>query len=424
MPALAPALLVVAAIVAAYGAYVFRGRVLQCESASPGVVAVVGERHLCAVVGLFFGCSGISWLSGLGDAASLASLFFAGWIGFACGCCLDFRVLRLAGGSSLLPGLYQFLIALVLAPVSVYTLSKVPGTGGDLATPAAAMVLTALCIAGPSSTRERRVSFRAAHRLDFRRPSLSAVAAIASLGVASALVPAPGFELTTPYYGLSQDIAIDGVARILWGAALGGIIGLLCDLASREYHPTGPLLFLFSSFAFLGAGLSGVLGLQPLWVGAFTGIWLINCTLRRLDILRVVERGRPLARFGLPLALGWLLGDRLQVAGIDWESFAITLAVVLLLRPAVKFIAASVVKLLSRRGSTGSPQPGANLDEPEQLSLIAALMLFNALDEGVGAGVLAGVFAGYLALDFAVARSVEGPKASRSSRPESLLKSG
>ncbi len=424
MPALVPAFLVAAAIVAAYGAYVVRGWVLQRESASPGVVAVVGERHLCAVVGLLFGCSGTPWLSGLGDAAGLASLFFAGWIGFSCGCCLDFRVLRLAGGSSLLPGFYQFLIALVLAPVSVYAMSNVPGTGGDLATPAAAMVLAALCIAGPSSTRERSGSFRATHRLEFRRPSLSAVAAIASLGVASALMPAPASELTTPFFGLSQLIAMEGVDRILWGAALGGIIGLLCDLASREYHPTGPLLFLLSSFAFVGAGLSGGLGLQPLWVGAFTGIWLINCTLRRLDILRVVERGRPLARFGLPLALGWLLGDRLQVAGIDWESFAISLAVVLLLRPAVKFIAASVVKLLSRRGSTGSPPLGANLDESEQLSLLAALVLFNAFGGGVGAGVLAGVFAGYLGLDFAAGRSVEEPNESPSSRTESLLKSG
>ena len=74
--------------------------------------------------------------------------------------------------------------------------------------------------------------------------------------------------------------------------------------------------------------------------GACAGIWLINCTLRRLDILRVVQHGRSFARFGLPLALGWLLGDRLQAAGIDWEAFAVTFAVILLLHPVVRFLSA------------------------------------------------------------------------------------
>ena len=417
MSSLAPAFLVAAAIVAAYGGYVVRNSLLR-EAASPGIAAVVCERHLCALVGLLLGCSGMPWLSGLGDAAALVSLFFAGWIGFTCGCVLDFRVLRLAGGSGLLPGLYQSLIALVLVPLFLYTLSRVPGVGGNLATPAAALVLAAVCIAGPSSIWQRRGSFRAAHRREFRHPSLSAVAAIASLGVASTLVPAPVFELISPYSRFSQHIAMEGVEKILWGSVLGGFIGLLCDLASREHHPTGPLFFLLATFAFVGAGMSGALGLQPLWTGALAGIWLINCTLRRLDILRVVERGRPLARFGLPLALGWLLGNRLQAAGIDWESFAITLAVVVLLRPAVKSISASVVKLLSRRGSTGSRHPGSNLIESEQLSLLAALMLFNAFEGGVGSGVLAGVFAGYLALDIAAARSAEAPDVSRIPRIE------
>ena len=333
MPGLVPEFLIAAAVVAAYLASLVHRSVLQRESVSPGVVAVVDESHVCALVGLLLGCSGAPWLSGLGDAAALASLFFAGWVGFTCGCCLDLRLLRLGGGSSLLPGLYQSFFALALVPLSVYALSKLPGVNGDLATPASTLILAAVCIAGPSLTRERRGSSRAAQRRESQSPSLSPIAAIATLGVASALLPASVFELIVPLLQLSQGFAIEGVATILWGAVLGGAIGLFCDLTSREFHPDGHLFFILATFTFVGTGLSEALGLQPLWVGAFAGIWLINCTLRRLDILRVVERGRSFVRFGLPLALGWLLGDRLQAAGIDWEAFAVTLAVVLLLRP-------------------------------------------------------------------------------------------
>ena len=415
MPGPVPEFLIAAAVIAAYLAYSARRSVLRRESVSPGVVAAVGESHLCALVGLLLGCSGAPWLSGLGDAAALASLFFAGWIGFCCGCCLDLRLLRLGSGSSLLPGLSQFLLALVLVPLSVYALSRLPGVGGGLATPASTLVLAAVCIAGPSLTRESRGSFRAGQRREFQNPSLSPIAAIATLGVASAFLPASVFELVVPLSLLSQGFAIEGVAKILWGVVLGGAIGLFCDLTSREFHQDGHLFFILATFTFVGAGLSEALGLQPLWVGAFAGIWLINCTLRRLDILRVAERGRSFVRFGLPLALGWLLGDRLQAAGIDWEAFAVTLAVVLLLRPAVKFISAKVARLLSRKASTASSPPGGDLSESEQLSLLAALMVFRAFDGGVGAGVLAGVFAGYQVLNVVAARSSEGTEASRSS---------
>ena len=418
MPGLVPEFLIAAAVVAAYLASLVHRSVLQRESVSPGVVAVVDESHVCALVGLLLGCSGAPWLSGLGDAAALASLFFAGWVGLSCGCCLDLRLLRPGGGSSLLPGLYQFLFALALVPLSVYALSKLPGVNGDLATPASTLILAAVCIAGPSLTRERRGSFRPAQRREFQNPSLSPIAAISTLGVASALLPASVFELIVPLLQLSQGFAIEGVATILWGAVLGGVIGLLCDLTSREYHSDGPLFFILATFAFVGAGLSGALGLQPLWAGSIAGIWLINCTLRRLDILRVVERGRPFVRFGLPLALGWLLGDRLQAAGMDWEAFAVTLAVVLLLRPAVKFISTKVACLLSPKASAASPHPGKDRAESGQLSLLAGLMVFNAFDGGVGAGVLAGVFAGYLVLNVATALSLEGRDASRSSGTE------
>ena len=418
MPGLVPEFLIAAAIVAAYLAYFARRSVLHRESVSPGVGADVGESHVCALVGLLLGGSGAPWLSGLGDAAALASLFFAGWVGFYCGCCLDLRLLRPGGGSSLLPGLYQFLFALVLVPLSVYAVSKLPGVNGDLATPASTLILAAVCIAGPSLTRERRSSFRAAHRREFQSPSLSPIAAIATLGMASALLPASVFELIVPLSQLSQGFAIKGVATILWGVVLGCAIGLFCDLTSREYHPDGHLFFILATFTFVGAGLSEALGLQPLWVGAFAGIWLINCTLRRLDILRVAERGRSFVRFGLPLALGWLLGDRLQAAGIDWEAFAVTLAVVLLLRPAVEFISTNVARLLSRKTSAASPYPGGDLHESEQLSLLAASMVFKAFEGGVGAGVLAGVFAGYLVLNVVAARSSEGPDARRSSGTE------
>ena len=422
MPALTPVFLAAAAIVLAFGGYVVRNSVLQRETVNPRLAAMVSERHLCAWVGLLFGLGGTSWLSsGLGDAATLSSLFFAGWIGFSCGCFMDLRVLRQAGGASLLPGLFQSLIALLLVPTFLYALGMIPGAGGDLATPAAALVLAAVCIVGPSSTRERSGSFRAAHRRNFPRPSLSPMAAIATLGVASALVPAPALQLIVPLSKSSQGFGIEGVAEIVWGAVLGGAIGLLCDLTSREYHPDGPLFFILAIFAFVGAGLSVALGLQPLWVGAFAGIWLINCTLRRIDILRVVERGRPLAGFGLPLGLGWLLGDRLQAVGIDWESFAISLAVVVLLRPAVKSTAGLVVKLLLRRGPTGARHTGADISESEQLSLLAGLMLFHIFDGATGAGVLAGVFAGYFALDFAFSRFA-GASDARSSEPNQRRK--
>ena len=146
------------------------------------------------------------------------------------------------------------------------------------------------------------------------------------------------------------------------------------------------------------------MGLEPLLVGAVAGIWLINATLRRLDILHVLDRGHTLTQFALPFAVGWVLGVGLPGNGVDLEVLAITLMVVLVFRPLVRVGGAKLsVRAFRAQGRkrTGPQEKAEDLLVLDDIALVIAAALYAFLPRAAGLAALVAVLVGQLALGMA-----------------------
>ena len=117
--------------------------------------------------------------------------------------------------------------------------------------------------------------------------------------------------------GFPSVVVIEGTWAE-WGSCLvlGALVGLVVDLATRSVS-SGYLYYMIAVGLLLGSGIAGALGLEPLWVGAVAGIWLVNATMRRLDILRALEQGQDMVRTVLPGVAGWALGAAFVEGGFE-----------------------------------------------------------------------------------------------------------
>ena len=395
-----------AAICFACLVYVIRKRLLEKIGNRQFFSPFVDAQYLCVLVGAVFGSVSTHWFHGPANFTTLAVLFFAGWIGFTVGCGLDIRVLRRSGFHSLLPGFVQTLIALVLVPSFMYGFSGVAGGNSSVVNPVSVLCITAICVAGSSSLIQFHGSSRIkiSDRLGF--PCVSGFFAISLIAFAGTILPSPRVKIPAFVFWDSQSLVIEGIEEMLLGMLLGSLVGFFCDLLSRESQNTTVLLFTYFTFVLLGVGLAQLFGLQPLWMGAFSGLWLINSTLRRLDILNAVAQSRKLVNIVLPLSVGCLLGKNLSTVGLDWQSFSLGVVLMTLVRPTVKVFSAFVVKRSYTIRDLGSLSWIRGLAEFEHVSLMAALVLFYALGERVGAGMLTGTISGNFFLSVFFPRTV------------------
>ena len=172
---------------------------------------------------------------------------------------------------------------------------------------------------------------------------------------------------------------------------MGALIGVLLDLAIREVRRSH-LYYIVVAGLLLGCGIAQVLGLEPLWVGAIAGTWLINSTLRRLDLLQALERGHTRVRTILLGLAGWMLGSALLEGGLDillglWILFALVLWM-----PVVRFgVWQGVGRRLDRAALMRTGGGLRRLLELDDLGLVVALSLAALLPAEQGAGLLAAV---------------------------------
>ena len=395
-----------AAICFACLVYVIRKRLLEKIGKRRFFSPFLDAQYLCVLVGAVFGSASTHWFHGPANFTTLAVLFLGGWIGFTVGCGLDIRVLRRSGFHSLLSGFVQTLIALVLVPSFIYGFSGVVGGNSSLVNPVSVLCIAAVCVAGSSSLIQFLGSSRIkiSERLGF--PCVSGFFAISLIALAGTILPSARVKIPAFVFWDTQSLVIEGIEGMLLGMLLGSLVGFFCDLLSREDQNTTAVLFTYFTFVLLGVGLAHFFGLQPLWVGAFSGLWLINSTLRRLDILNTVEQSSKLVSFVLPLVVGCLLGKNLSTLGVDWQSFSLGLAAMIFLRPIVKIFSAFIMKRSYTIRDLGSFSWIRDLAEFEHVSLMAALVLFNVLGERVGGGMLAGTLLGNFFLSVFFARIV------------------
>jgi len=304
--------------------------------------AVLTTGSIAILSGLAMGLTALPTIASVvDDVASLLTAFAAAWCGFTIGCGIDFRALRKTSSVLLAGQLGQCIVALSAIPVLTWALTYLPGTlASALYSPVALLIVIGMCLSDGmgSHDRDHRQRTAAAHK-GHPKTSIAAFVAIllVSLGAGHdvlgsthiagvSFLPVPSFVWT-----------ITGIGeRMLWGLALGCGAGLLCDLAAKDHTPTGVTFSVLAGVLLLVSGIALAFGIQPLLIGVMAGAWVINATLRRLDIHHVIEKSSSLSTIGVPFVLGWTLGYGVSIYGINGKAFIVGLCLILAVRPIVR----------------------------------------------------------------------------------------
>ena len=381
-----------------------RGAVsLTAASEKPLLAALLDPRTLAILAGAGSGYT-VAW-SGIGGFESLVSLTMVVavcWSGIAVGCGLDLRVLQKSPPLVFLVDLGQAGVAVCLVALAFFGASRLPGIPAPLLLPAGYLLLAAICVVDlPPRRTAAPPRSRVGSRHGFLEPSAAAFAAILLVALGSSLAATGGELSWRPQWASLVPPSLSDIvqgSRILCGLLVGAFVGFLSDLASREETLSEGLFFVVTALALLGGGVATTLHLDPLWMGLAAGVWFVNATLRRLDVVHVVERGRNVLKYTLPLLAGWVVGWG-SFTGFETKAFAAVILVVLVIRPAVKIAGLRVaLQLRLRHGKHLSLVGAAEACELDEIGVAIALSLAALLPVDIGAAVVAAVMAAQLLL--------------------------
>ncbi len=356
-------------------------------SPSPLLVELLASRVHYALAGLVFGLlAPLDLRPSLSAAADLAAAFLMGIFGLMVGCSIELRLLRHVSRPLLLLEIgYLVLLGLGLWALSYgFSWGDVEG--------AALWGVCGLC-AACWMRQSRRGSTKKKRRTGWL-PSVSAFAGLLLAGVGLMQLRPGGFEMRLPL-GFPSVVVIEGTWAE-WGACLvlGALVGLIMDLATRGIS-RGYLYYMIAVGLLLGSGMAGVLGLEPLWVGAMAGIWLGNATIRRLDILCALEQGQNMVRTALLGVAGWALGKALVEGGFEFVFGAWVFLALVAVVPGVRLgVWYGMRKLIDRSVHQSTGLGPRQLLELDDLGLVVALSLAAVLPAGQGAPLLAAALLG------------------------------
>ena len=356
-------------------------------SHSPLLAELLAARVQYALAGLVFGLFAPLYMRPiLGAAANLATAFLAGIFGLVVGCSIELRLLRQFSRSLLLLEIGY----LVLLSLGLWMLSYGFSQGGvDRAALWGVYGLGAACWMRQS----RRGGSKKKQSAGWL-PSASALVGLLLAGVGLMQLRPGGFEVRLPL-GFPPIVVVEGTwAECGSCLVLGALVGLIVDLATRGVS-RGYLYYMIAAGLLLGSGMAGALGLEPLWVGAVAGIWLVNATMRRLDILRSLEQGQDMVRTVLPGVAGWMLGAALVEGGFELAFGTWGLLALVVVVPGVRLgIWHGMGQLLDRSVHQRTGVGPRQLLELDDLGLVIALSLATVLPAGQGAALLAATLLG------------------------------
>ncbi len=305
--------------------------------------AILRTGSIAILSGLVMGLTALPAIATIvDDAVLLLIAFVSAWCGFTVGCGIDLRVLRKTSSVLLAAQLGQCIVALSAIPLLTWGLTYLPWTlESALFSPVALLIATGMCLSDHvmgSHDRDHRQRTAGVHK-GVPKTSVAACVAIllASLGVGDdflvsthmaggSFLPVPSFTLT-----------ITGIGeRVFLGLAMGCGAGLLSDLAAKDHAPTGVTFGVLAGVLLLVSGIALAFGIQPLLIGVMAGAWVINATLRRLDVHHVIEKSSNLSSIGVPFVLGWTIGYGVGVYGINGKGFLVGLCLIVAMRPIVR----------------------------------------------------------------------------------------
>ena len=354
---------------------------------SPLLAELLASRVQYALAGLVFGLLvPLDMRPSLSAAANLATSFLVGIFGLVVGCSIELRLLR----NTSRPLLLMEIGYLVLLVLGLWALSYGFSQGGvDRA------ALWGVCGLGAACwmRQSRRGSTKKKKGTGWL-PSASALAGLLLAGVGLMQLRPGGFEMRLPL-GFPSVVVVEGT-WVECGSCLvlGALVGLIVDLATRGVS-RGYLYYIVAVGLLLGSGMAGALGLEPLWVGAVAGIWLVNATMRRLDILCALEQGQDMVRTVLLGVAGWALGAALVEGGFELAFGTWVLLALVAVVPGARLgVWQGMGKLVDRSVHQHTGVGPRQLLELDDLGLVIALSLAAVLPAGQGAALLAAALLG------------------------------
>ncbi|MBT4097399.1 MAG: hypothetical protein HOC05_19160 [Gemmatimonadetes bacterium] len=340
-----------------------------------GLFKVFGSAPLlAAITGAVLGWGAPDWVrTGLQPVPMLMFVFLAGWMGLVAGSSLDLRVSRKLGRAIVTRELGQAVVVLVAVAVLVsgadLILGEVTGFGQFHI-----LTLASICLLG-AILPQRQAQRGAGTASGFWDPSIiaplallmAAIAVVSDSNPAAILrLPAPSAEVLTLELGGALE-------QLLWATAAGAITGLLLDLVSREDFAPGGLYVQIAAVTLVSSGLAAMLGFSPLWIGAVAGFWSVSATLRRLDLLMVLERGLALPRVAAPALAGWCVGGALTTVGLNWPAVFVVSGVIIIVRPTVHTVVALAQRRHLLRRAGRRPRPiDPEIIELREIALVIA----------------------------------------------------
>ncbi len=355
-------------------------------SPSPLLAELLAARVQYALAGLVFGLlAPLDMRPSLSAAADLAAAFLVGIFGLVVGCSIELRLLRHVSRPLLLLEIGY----LVLLGLGLWALSYGFSPGG-----VDGAALWGVCGLGAACwVRQSRREGAQKKKSTGWLPSISALVGLLLAGVGVMQLNPGGFEVRLPL--AFPSIVVEGMwAKYGACLVLGALIGLIVDLATRGLGK-GYLYYVIAAGLLLGSGMAGALGLEPLGVGAVAGIWLVNATMRRLDILRALEQGQDMVRTVLPGVAGWALGAALIKGGLEFAFGAWVFLALVAVVPGMRLgVWYGMGKLLDRSVHQRTGVGPRQLLELDDLGLVIALSLAVILPAGQGAALLAAALLG------------------------------
>ncbi|MEW6750555.1 MAG: hypothetical protein AB1505_06210 [Candidatus Latescibacterota bacterium] len=327
----------------------------------------------------------------LTDVAHLMVALLSGWFGMSVGLGLDARVLR---HTSPLPAAFQGVraAAVVLAVLAGGSLGL--QAVDALALPSATaflLMLCGICVARPPSgtVLDRRHQRARPHR---QPAPLAAAAGILLAGLGAMQARSVPFRVQLPFAPAGRALLVDSlVGEAAWCLFLGALTGLAVDMLTRGADRSDLVLLMLGGLA-LGSGVAAVLGMEPLWVGLASGLWLINCTLRRPEILRSVQASHGVLRAALYLGVGWFIGSGVIHQGLDLRALVWVLVCVLLLRTAGGWLGGHLAAhLLGARAPKRLQASAGDLPQLGDVGLVVAASMGVAAPGPTGVGIVVGV---------------------------------
>ena len=322
----------------------------------------------------------------------MAAHLIGAWLAFSVGCTLDRRAFRQATNSAIILETTQFLLCVFLVLATTYTAVQTGGIDGTEFTMPVVLALGAVVGFG-RKTLGRSSKVQLGGIVGEHTPMIAS--ALAAVLFALAAIPMRGGDIVirAPFDPTGRVLMIEGGAmELVLTLILGSLLGLAVDLLTRDC-PKRSVFFLLILCLMFGVGVAAVCGLEPIGVGLVAAVWLINTTLRRLDILRAITAGDPSMRGGISFGAGFFLGEFLA-KGCDLP----TVLYVFLAMAAIRPIAAIGALVAARQMLPMPALRSLHISSQtyfgsSELALAGAVLLGYLLPVPEGVSIVAGVLA-------------------------------